>query len=178
MAPLRVLTRAKEPQRREDHNRNNRNVIRVLSRDGVFCQNQTRTVVVVVVVEVVFKNLKRKKNTKKIPTRARKVPPLPLPLLVGFFLLGARTKTQPRQVFAQRKHRTLFLARTRADPLAALTEDACTRAVRAAACETWCSGLRCSRYLNRRLRGSLLPNTPSPRPSQSPSASPWYCRFF
>ena len=56
--------------------------------------------------------------------------------------------------------------------------DGYSRAVRAAACETWCSGLRCSRYLNRRLRGSLLPNTPSPRPSQSPSAPSWYCRFL
>ena len=46
-----MLTRAIEAQRREKHNRNNRNEIRVLSRDGVFCQNQTRTVVVVVVVE-------------------------------------------------------------------------------------------------------------------------------
>ena len=62
LAPLRVLTRAIEAQRREKHNRNNINEIRVLSRDGVFCQNQTRTVVVVVVVVVVFKNLKRKKG--------------------------------------------------------------------------------------------------------------------
>ena len=57
LALLRVLTRAIEPERREEHNRNNGNVIRVLSRDGVFCQNQTRTVVEVVVVEEVFKNI-------------------------------------------------------------------------------------------------------------------------